>query len=103
MPDGGKITPISPGIISRLTQAWKYIISGVTPETWFGPMQPLEPMAPAKVAGRRFNYPTGYNLNYTPKGQDHFGISFGDLRALAGNCDVLRSVIETRKDQVEAP
>lgn len=92
--------PLSPSLIARLSQAAQYVISGVTPETWFGPMQPLEPMAPADVAGRRFDYPTGYNLNYNPRLAEP--LTFEDLRALADNCDILRSVIETRKDQIEA-
>jgi hypothetical protein len=93
-------TEISPSIIARITQAARYVISGVTPDTWFGPMQPLEPMAPPDTIGRRFDYPTGYNLTYTPRSYE--SITFEDLRALADNCDILRSVIETRKDQMEA-
>jgi hypothetical protein len=98
----GKKTPISPGIIARVTQSARYIVSGVSPTTWFGPSQPQQIMAPPEVAGRRFDYPTGYNLTYTPGGNDGGGVSFTELRALADNCDVLRSVIETRKDQLEA-
>ncbi len=93
-------TPISPNIIARINQVARYVVSGVTPETWFGPLQPLQPMAPADVAGRRFDYPTGYNLDITPRSYDE--LSFDDLRALADNCDILRSVIETCKDQIEA-
>lgn len=102
MPDTseGKYTPIKPGVIARMTQAARYVIRGVTPSDWFGPMQPVQPMAPADVAGRRFDYPTGYNLNYTPRNNEP--TSFDDLRALADNCDILRSVIETRKDQIVA-
>src|ERR1017187_5125770 len=99
MPEG-KVTPISPGIVQRVTQAARYVISGVGPEAWFGPMQPLRPMAPPEVAGRRYDYPVGYNLNYSPRSNE--AVSFQDLRALADNCDILRSVIETRKDQMEA-
>ena len=62
-------------------------------------MQPLTPQAPADVAGRRFDYPTGYNLQYGPRAYEPVG--FADLRALADNCDILRLVIETRKDQIE--
>jgi HK97 family phage portal protein len=101
MPEGGKVTPISPGIVQRVTQAARYVISGVGPETWFGPMQPLRPMAPPDVKGRRFDYPTGYNLNTNPRTYEG-SVSFEELRALAENCDILRSVIETRKDQMEA-
>lgn len=100
MPEGGKATPISPGVIARVTQAARYVISGVSPSTWFGPLQPLQPMAPAEVKGRQFDYATGYNLDYTPRTNE--AVSFKDLRALADNCDVVRSVIETRKDQMEA-
>src|ERR1035441_714155 len=100
MPEGGKVTPIAPGIVQRVTQAARYVISGVSPQTWFGPMQPLRPMAPPEVKGRQFDYPTGYNLNYRPKSYE--GVSFEDLRALADNCDILSSAIETRKDQMEA-
>jgi hypothetical protein len=92
--------PISSTLIARVAQAAQYVISGVRPETWFGPMQPVEPMAPADVAGRKFDYPTGYNLSYTPRNAEP--LTFEDLRSLADNCDILRSVIETRKDQVEA-
>lgn len=92
-------TPITPGLIGRITQAARYIMGGAAPSGWFGPMQPLQPIAPLDVAGRRFDYPTGYNINYTPRSSEP--VSFADLRALADNCDILRSVIETRKDQVE--
>lgn len=67
---------------------------------WFGPLQPLAPVAPPDVAGRRFDYPTGYNLNVRPRAYEKIG--FTELRALADNFDLLRLVIETRKDQVEA-
>jgi hypothetical protein len=93
-------TPISSGLIGRITQAARYVISGVAPDAWFGPLQPLAPIAPPEVAGRRFDYPTGYNLNYNPRSYEP--VSFEDLRALADSCDILRSVIETRKDQIEA-
>jgi hypothetical protein len=93
-------TPISPGLVSRITGAARYVISGVAPDAWFGPLQPLAPIAPPSVAGRRFDYPTGYNLSYTPRVSDP--VSFEELRALADCCDIVRSVIETRKDQIEA-
>jgi HK97 family phage portal protein len=93
-------TPIPPGIIRRATAAARYVLSGVSPQEWFGPLQPLPPMAPPDVAGRRFDYPTGYNLTSLPRSYE--AVTFEELRALADNCDILRSVIETRKDQMEA-
>lgn len=66
---------------------------------WFGPLAPLAPIAPADVAGRQWDFPTGYNLNIGPKAYEPVG--FVELRGLADGYDLLRLVIETRKDQVE--
>jgi len=65
---------------------------------FFGPGWPLPPLAPPEAAGRQFDYPVGYNLLVTPRGD--LPISFLDLRNLAQNCDLVRLVIETRKDQI---
>ncbi|WP_457105932.1 phage portal protein [Methylobacterium sp. P5_C11] len=64
---------------------------------WFGPSAPMRPSAPAEIAGRRFDYPTGYNLNTTARAYEP--VSFAQLRRLADGYDLLRLVIETRKDQ----
>jgi hypothetical protein len=66
---------------------------------WFGAQQSLAPVAPLSVAGRRFDYPSGFNLNVRPRTYERIG--FTELRALADNYDLLRIVIETRKDQLE--
>ncbi len=66
---------------------------------WFGPLAPLSPIAPPDVAGRQFDFPSGYNIATTPRSFEP--ISFHDLRALAESYDLLRLVIETRKDQIE--
>ncbi len=65
---------------------------------WFGPLDPIAPGAPADVAGRQWDYPAGYNLQLQPRPQE--ATSFGTLRAIAESYDILRLVIETRKDQV---
>ncbi|HTT85607.1 MAG TPA: hypothetical protein VMF67_19185, partial [Rhizomicrobium sp.] len=96
---GARVAPIPPGLIARAGQAVRYVISGVAPATWFGPMQPLKPMAPEGTGGRAFDYPVGYNLQYQPRYDEP--ISFETLHTLANNCDLLRLVIETRKDQIE--
>ena len=57
----------------------------------------MRPSAPPEVAGRRFDYPTGYNLNTTARAYEP--VSFVQLRRLADGYDLLRLVIETRKDQ----
>jgi len=66
---------------------------------WFGPLNPLSPIAPPDVAGRRFDFPAGYNLVTRPRGYEPIG--FAELRGFADAYDVLRLVIETRKDQME--
>jgi hypothetical protein len=103
MPDltipGARVSAIPPSLVTRVGQAVRYAVTGVTPATWFGPMQPLKPFAPEGTGGRAFDYPVGYNLRYQPRADEP--ISFVDLRALAGGCDLLRLIIETRKDQIE--
>ena len=98
MPSGGLETPLPPSLFARLALAARYAISGVSPDTWFGPQQPLAPQAPPEVKGRQFDYPFGVNLSYVPRAAG--GISFAELRALADALPLLRAVIETRKDQI---
>ena len=91
-------TPIPPNLIARLTSAARYALTGAAPDTWFGPQQPMSPQAPPEVKGRQWDYPFGVNLNYTPRSDAQ--LSFAELRALADALPLLRSVIETRKDQI---
>lgn len=86
-------------IIQRAIAGVKYAITGVAPTAWFGPLQPLSPLAPPEVAGRQWDYPVGANLNYRPRSGDKVG--FEKLKALATNCDQLRIVIERQKDKLE--
>jgi len=65
---------------------------------WFGPLAPLNPIAPPQVAGRQFDYPPGYNLIARPRAYEPIG--FFELRALADAYDLIRIIIETRKDQL---
>ena len=71
---------LPPSVFARLADATRYVITGVSPETWFGPLQPLAPMAPPEVKGRQWDFPFGANLNYVPRSDD--GVSFAELRAL---------------------
>ncbi len=93
-------TQIDPGIIARVVEGVRYAVSGVTPQSWFGPQQPLPPVAQEQAEGRSFDYPVGYNLRIRPR--DGEPVSFAQLRGLADSYDLLRLVLETRKDQIES-
>ena len=47
MPSDGVQTPLPPGVFQRLAAAARYAITGVGPDTWFGPQQPLRAAGPA--------------------------------------------------------
>ena len=65
---------------------------------WFGPLAPMAPAAPPEVAGRQWDYPAGFNLSLGPRAAEPVG--FQTLRRLADGWDLLRLVVETRKDQI---
>src|ERR1700757_3333716 len=72
--------------------------SATQAEDWFGPLTPNTPLAPPEVAGRQWDYPAGYNLSTLSRPYEP--VTFSTLRNLADGYDLLRVVIETRKDQV---
>lgn len=92
--------PIDQGLLARLTTGVRYVLSGIPPNSWFGPGQPLQPMPPqpGETRGRQFDYQVGYNQQTRPR-QDEL-TSFEALRALSVNYDLMRAVIETLKDQL---
>ncbi|MDE2166536.1 MAG: phage portal protein [Alphaproteobacteria bacterium] len=90
-------TPIAEGLVARAARALGYVMSGDA--SWFGPSAPMKPQAPAEVAGRAFDFPSGFNLVSRPRAYE--GTSFAELRALADSYDLIRLIIETRKDQIE--
>jgi hypothetical protein len=93
-------TNFEPSFVQRVAGALSLVVSGRTPD-WFGPLEPLAPVAPdAAVRGRAFDYPVAYNVSTRPKSNDNAAVDFKDLRLLADNYDILRLVIETRKDQL---
>jgi hypothetical protein len=65
---------------------------------WFGAGEAPSVYAPDGVKGRAFDFPVGYNQISTPRAYEP--ISFAVLRAFADNYDLLRLIIETRKDQM---
>jgi hypothetical protein len=87
----------------RLNADGGMTIMNITGQTLFSPSQPVYPYAqsPGQGAiGRQFDYQTGYNLQWTPRSDEAIG--FPQLRALAENYDILRLVLETRKDQLQS-
>ena len=82
-------------ITKRLTQAVVAQLSG----GWFTPENPQVPIV-QQTAGRQFDYPAGYNLRIRPERESRF--TGDNLRGLAQSWDLLRLVIETRKDQLES-
>jgi SPP1 gp7 family putative phage head morphogenesis protein len=94
-------TPIESGVMARAMTGIGAALRGVA--DWFGPSEPMTPLVTGEgqvesVRGRMFDYPVGFNRNATPRSNE--AVSFSQLRGLADACDVLRLVIETRKDQM---
>lgn len=74
-------------------------IQGIPSDWWFSPLQPVAPVAPSTYRPRQYAYQPGANLTWQPKG-DGFAIGFEALRTFADSWDLLRMVIETRKDRL---
>jgi HK97 family phage portal protein len=90
-------TPLDQGVIARVVAGVRYAVTGKTPTAWFGPGEPLQPVA-QEVAGRAFDYPVYTNLQIQPRATEN--INFATLRAFGDGCDLVRLAIETRKDQM---
>ena len=102
MPEGGTSVAHlaqSPGVMTRVGQAARYVISAITPNTWMSPLQPLLPLATG-AENRAFDYQVGYNINYIPR--TGHAVTFGELHQLGRACEIARLCIETRKDQLSA-
>ncbi|HEY6021666.1 MAG TPA: phage portal protein [Candidatus Paceibacterota bacterium] len=93
-------TNIDPGLIQRVSQGIRYAITGVAPDNFFGPSQPLAPVAQDKSEGRGWDYPVGVNLRIQPRNTEY--TPFSTMRQLADGYDLLRLVIESRKDQIKS-
>ncbi|MBV8060593.1 MAG: phage portal protein [Alphaproteobacteria bacterium] len=104
---GGIASTIGEGILSRVGLAWKALTGQPLmgdPQVWMSAQNPIQPVVPdaqeQSVRGRQWDFPVGYNTRVQPR--DGYNTTFEQLRALADSCDVLRAVIETRKDQIKA-
>jgi hypothetical protein len=82
-----------PWFRKKLMQAINYALTG----SFFAPGEPMKGQN-QETAGRRYDYPSNYNQNIRPRRES--GITFETLRAFSKAYDLLRIVIETRKDQV---
>lgn len=80
-------------VVARLGQAARAAY-----DAFFGPGQPLPQQAPAGSPPRQFDYQPFTNLSYTPRATET--VSFDQLRALADSYWLVRTLIETRKDQM---
>jgi len=71
---------------------------------WMDPQNALDSLAPWQaVKGRAFDYQVGYNLQTTPRAEeawDAMRASMSQLRFLAEAGEIIRILIETRKDQL---
>ena len=100
MEQGGVKTTIDQGLVARAASGVRSLAQRFG---FFTAVPPQEPVAqdPAQGAvGRQFDYGMGINLISTPRREEPGNISFEQLRAFADNYDLLRLVIETRKDQL---
>jgi SPP1 gp7 family putative phage head morphogenesis protein len=94
--------PENKGFFGRMASGMKYIFTGRN--DFFGPGLPLPTAIPAEAArevglvGRQFDFTSWVNLQRYPRAEE--AITFQMLRSLAENLDILRIVIETRKDQM---
>lgn len=93
-----KKTPLDMGFVARAAAGVRFLFTGQG--DWFGAGTPPETVAPESVKGRQFDYPVYVNSNSSKPRQEERGVSFEQLRALADNYDVLRIIIERRKDQM---
>lgn len=95
-------TPIDQGLIDRLsgkmTATGQWLVRNIIPASWMNPGQPLQPVAQDDAQGRQWDYPVGYNLRIVPRQEEP--TSFPVLRGFADSYDLLRLLIETRKDQI---
>ena len=97
MANSGKV-----GFLTRMQRAASILIDG-GPDVWMSPGDPIAPIAPAQdVEGRQFDFGVGQNMMMTPKAEGTAlrAVTMTELRWLAESTEVLRTIIETRKDKI---
>ena len=94
---GGIETSIEAGLVARAVTGQSANAAWFGDADWFGPGAPQKPTAPETVEGRQFQFPISTNTVISTKIE---GVNFHTLRHFADGCDIVRLLIETRKDQV---
>jgi phage portal protein BeeE len=102
MPRGSSsaiVKPLGPlaNAITNLFQPPRNTIRGVETSDWFGPLQPVAPIAPKGTEPRLNQYQPGQNLTYTPRADQVYSAT--DLRNLAAY-PLARMCIENVKDMI---
>lgn len=94
--DGSRTLSLE-GPLQRIKAAYQLATTGTVQNSWFGPGTPMPPVAPPDVQGRQFDLPVNYNPLIQTKSE---GIGFGALRYFADITDIVRILIENRKDTI---
>ncbi len=96
---------LSPAALGRTLRrsvraAVRHEIASLRGKDWLSPQQPLQSFRPGDQSSdwRTWDYPPGYNVAITPRKYEPY--TFAQLRWLARNLDLLREVIERRKNEV---
>lgn len=84
---------------SVLLNSFRGFVSGYQPNDWFGPGVPVNAVAPPDVSMRNWDYQFSQNINYSQR-RDLGALGYDEIRGLANGCDIVRIIIETRKDQI---
>lgn len=96
-PSNSDKASIDSSVLARASGALKGAVQG-----WFGAGLAPAPVTDAtqqeQLAGRQFDFPAQANTRWQPRAGE--ATTFAQLRGLADSCDILRLVIETRKDQL---
>ena len=97
---GGVSTLVEPGLIDRVRMGVaRWVVRGASDAgVWMGPGQPIQPLAQEQTFGRQMDYTVGVNTTNPPRAGEP--ITFTDLKVLADGFDIVRLMIETRKDQI---
>ena len=69
-------------------------------QSWFGPSQALQPVAPEGFGFRAYDYPVAANLQMRPKTRPEDGFTYSELRGIARECDEVQICIQTVVDRI---